>query len=192
MRQIIYISILVFVNITNGNAQLGTFPGSLDYYVYNELKDTLFLTNIDVGESVICKSTVIVDSIQIDDLGSKEIVFDRTYAGQTREIKQASQIMEDTKIHKYEIWNIDTKTLLFEFIDDYDFHYDNWILHGNNPNGNDNRNEGVCIYNYNFSIDHSGQIKIDINPDVINTANNCKSNKKEGIYRFINGKYIKE
>lgn len=163
-----------------------------DYYVYNDSKDTLQLTTIEVGKIIWRKSSIIVDTIQIDGIGSKEVLFARDYLGHTCDIKQVTQTLENTKIHKYEIWNIDTKTLLFEAIDKYEFNYNNWshlsTLRTEDSSSQNYLNKGKCSYKYEFSIDKNGQIIIDkIKYEKIN--NNCLADKKEGIYKFSNGKY---
>ena len=159
--------------------------------------DTLYLTKIDINTNGFSpsKSTKIFDTVQIDGIGSKEIIFERTYSGIYRNIMQAHQEEEYTKIHKYEIWNVDTKTLLFEAIDDYEFNYDYWQL----PNwmyldslfDNNGWNIGSCSYQYNFSIDNKGQINItSIRYKKMN--NDCIADKKEGFYKFMDGKYMIE
>lgn len=162
-----------------------------DYYVYHDSKDTLFLTKLNVGHSSITnRSTTIVDSIQIDGKGSKEIIFERTYSGDFRNIMQAHQEEEFTKIHKYEIWNLDTKTLLFEAISFYEYQYENWSLVTNYTSNDDGWRRGFCSYSYNFSIDSIGRIKIS-EIKTISTNEKCTPDKKEGFYIFTNGMYIK-
>lgn len=153
-----------------------------DYYVYHDSKDTLFLTKIDVGYSSITnKSTTVVDSIQIDGLGAKEVIFERHYEGEINDIKQAEQTEESRKIHKNEIWNIDTKVLLFEAISDYEFHYDNWNIHNGST-------KGICFYHYDFNIDSTGQIRIH-NLIELKTGNECRADKSTGIYKYENNGY---
>lgn len=200
MRQIIILSFLTFANSTFGQLQLNSLLSNPDYYVYNNSKDTLYLTKIDVSKNETfwdrpLKTSKIIDTIQIDGIGSKEIVFERTYSGTSRIIMQAWQSKEDTKIHKYEIWNIDTKTLLFEAIYDYEFNYEYWSL----PNelypdslfDKNGWNKGICSYKYDFSLDNTLQITI-VNIKYKNMNNDCIADKKEGRYKFANGKYTNE
>lgn len=190
MRNIVII-LIVIVNVPIfGQTQLITSQNNSVYYIYNNSKDTLFLTKIDVGE-IGSESNKISDSIQIDGLGSKEIVFERNYTGSTKDIKQASQTFEKTEIHKYEIWNIDTKTLIFEAVDEYKFSYDNWHFPSIFPDSLKGYNKGLCSYQYDFSMDNKGQISI-INLKYENVSNNCVADRKEGIYTFIYGIYTHE
>lgn len=193
MRQILILSFLIMSNLIYGQLLLS----NADYYVYNNSMDTLYLTKFDFrsNEFLHTKSSKIFDTIQIDGIGSKEIIFERSYSGNFRNIMQAHQEEELTKIHKYEIWNIDTKTLLFEAVDDYEFNYKNWRL----PNeslpdslfGKSGWTTGSCSYKYNFSIDNNGQIYI-VNIKYKNMNSDCITDKKEGCYKFTNGKYTNE
>lgn len=173
-----------------------------DYYVYNNSKDTLFLTEIDVGEWTPVKSNKIFDTIQIDGLGAKEIIFERHYEGEIRDIKQASQTEENRIIHKYEIWNIDTKTLLFQAVSYYEYRFENWMLDAPrvtidtidtiDTNDDNGWSRGFCSYTCDFSIDSVGKIKISLIKTTSTTNVPCTSDKKEGFYIFKNGQYIKE
>ena len=158
------------------------FLSNPDYYVFNNSKDTLYLTKIDIRTNEIfpTKSSKIFDTIQIDGTGSKEIIFERSYSGKYSNIMQAHQEEEFIKIHKYEIWNIDTKTLLFEAISSYEYRYENWHLVTNHSS-----------YAYDFSIDSTGRIKTSATK-TISTGAKCTPDKEEGIYTFTNGQYKKE
>jgi hypothetical protein len=190
MKKLTIILLVLLTSPIFGQTQLITSQNKSVFYIYNNSKDTLFLTKIDVGE-IGSESNKISDSIQIDGLGSKEIVFERNCTGLTRDIKEASQTFEKTEIHKYEIWNIDTKTLIFEAVDVYKFSYDNWRLPNIFPDSLKGFNKGICSRKYEFSIDNKGLIRIS-NLKYENVANNCIADKKEGIYKFINGKYSYE
>lgn len=164
-----------------------------DYYVYNNSMDTLYLTKIDIRSNVMfpSRSSKIFDTIQIDGIGSKEIIFERPYCGNYRNIMQEHQEEEVTKIHKYEIWNIDTKTLLFEAISYYEFRFENWSILGVYATDNDGWSRGNCSYSYGFSIDSIGRIKISGTKTIV-TNKECTPDKEEGFYIFTNGKYKKE
>ena len=164
-----------------------------DYYVYNNSIDTLSLTKIDSKANVpfSTKSYKIFDTIQIDGIGSKEIIFERSYSGKYSNIMQAHQEEEFTNIHKYEIWNIDTKTLLFEAISYYKFRFEYWSILGNYATDNDGWSRGNCSYSYGFSIDSIGRIKIS-RTKTKGTNKECTPDKEEGFYIFTNGKYKKE
>ena len=164
-----------------------------DYYLYNNSMDTLYLTKIDIStnEFFPTKSSKIFDTIQIDGIGSKEIIFERSFNGSFRNIMQAHQEEEYTKILKYEIWNMDTKILLFEAFSYYEFRFENWSIATNNSTDNDRWSRGVCSFNYDFSIDSIGRIKIS-GIKTISTNKECTPDKEEGFYIFMNGQYKKE
>lgn len=91
-KRALTIGMLMAVSIAFVYGQINySSMGNADYYVYNDSKDTLFLTPIHVGAFAPGKSIRIFDTLQIDGLGSKEIIFERHSAGETRGIKQASQ-----------------------------------------------------------------------------------------------------
>lgn len=192
MKQILILSFLILSNLNYGQLLLS----NSDYYVYNNSKDTLYLTKIESSKNKnfidgSLKSSKILDTIQIDGIDSKEIIFERSYSGESKNIMQAHQEEEFTKIHKYEIWNIDTKTLLFEAISFYEFRFENWSITTNSSIDNDGWNRGFCSYTYDFSIDSVGRIKIS-DTKVISTNKDCTPDKEEGFYIFRNGQYIKE
>jgi len=76
MRHILILSFLILSNLIYGQL----FLNNIDYYVFNNSKDTLYLSKIDINrnEFLPSKSAEIFDTIQIDGIGSKEIVFERT------------------------------------------------------------------------------------------------------------------
>lgn len=178
--------LLIFIvigNICSGqqvNDELIKHP---DYYVYNDARDTLYLTKIDVGHFFsVKKSTVIFDSIQIDGTGPKEVVFYRVYSGSYNDIKQAYQSEEKTVLSKYEVWNIETKMLLFEAVNSYQFESDTWHIEFGNE-------RIMCSYHYNFTIDSVGTITI-LNFLELMNEGNCNVDKSMGIYNYKNGQYI--
>jgi hypothetical protein len=192
MKQILLLGFLIMSNLIYGQLLLS----NADYYVYNNSMDTLHLTKIDFNTNKLLstKSSQIFDTIQINGIGSKEIIFERSYSRNFRNIMQAHQEEEFTKIHKYEIWNIDTKTLLFEAISFYEFRFEYWSLLTNYATDNNNNNgwsRGICSYNYEFSIDSIGRIKIN-GTKTISTNKECIPDKEEGFYIFTNGQYKKE
>lgn len=196
MRQFLILSFLIFNNLTYGQLLLS----NPDYYVYNNTMDTLYLTKIDVNKTETfwnrpLKSTKVYDTIQIDGIGSKEIIFERTYTGTSEINMQAFSSKDSTTIGKYEIWNIDTKTLLFEAIYEYQFNYESWQLHNwmasDSLFDKNGWNIGRCSYKYNFSIDSTGQINID-SITYNNKNNDCIADKREGLYKYMNGKYTYE
>ena len=192
MRQILIVSLFALIS----NLIYGQLLSNPDYYVYNNSMDTLYLTKIDINATnklSYTKSSKIFDTIQIDGIGSKEIIFERSYSGSYSNIMQAHQEEEFTKIHKYEIWNIDTKTFLFEAISFYEFRFEYWSLMTNYATGSNNNgwSRGICSYSYDFSIDSIGRIKTS-GTKTISTNKKCTPDKEEGFYIFTNGQYKKE
>jgi hypothetical protein len=78
-------------------------------------------------------------------------------------------ISESKTISKYEIWNIDSKLLLFEAINGFKYDYNHWDALYTIPDslqGLFGVGNGTCSYEYDFSIDSVGQI-------TIKNINNC-------------------
>lgn len=192
MRQILIVSLLLSSISMIGQVVLS----NPDYYVCNSGLDTLFLKNLDFRKNQPfgfrpANTTSIVDTIQLDGKGAKEIVFERTYSGVSEIIMQAHQSKEETIIHKYEIWNIDTKTLLFESVASYHFRFEYWSLLSDNFPENNGWTTGFCGYDYPFSIDSTGRIEIG-KATTISTQDGCTPDKEEGFYIFTDGQYRKE
>ena len=175
-------------------------------YIYNDSKDTIHFNKIDPnfrGSFGFCDKPKIIDSIQIDNKGRKEIVFYRFCRIQNDEHGGSFDISEKKEIGKYEIWNLDNKTLIFENITYLKYDYNNFRAGIGYSKGND-------FYNYDFKIDSLGIItikhfdkKIESTDKVINKKSKRKSirnvsdstlkpDKKEGVYKFIDGEYLKE
>jgi hypothetical protein len=55
----------------------------------------------------------------------------------------------------------------------------------------DGWSRGICSFNYDFSIDSNGRIKIS-GIKTLNTNKECTPDKEEGFYIFTNGQYKKE
>ena len=165
-------------------------------YIYNNHKDTLNLTKLNLHGFFHCNTIVVFDSIQIDGTGSKEIIFYRNCSSSYGDHGGTFDIEESKEIGKYEIWNLDTKTLLFEAMNYYKFDYSRFIAQASITH-----QQGIVSYEYDFSIDKKGNITIQ------NIRNNCVNNQKdslvvnsiecrpdheEGIYIFKDGVFKKE
>ena len=150
-------------------------------YVYNESSDTLFLPNIDVGQFCSCDSLQVVDAIQINGAGSNEIVFYRKCIGETNEHGGTFDIVEKTRLHKYEVWNLDEKEMLFEVVTDYKQDYNRFNVYAD-----PSHQQGSTKYRCHFSIDAQGEITIKNAPG----KNSMLLNRKEGTYTFVNGSYV--
>lgn len=196
MRQFLILSFLIFNNLTYGQLLLS----NPDYYVYNNTMDTLYLTKIDVNKTETfwnrpLKSTKVYDTIQIDGIGSKEIIFERTYTGtseinmqafhqktvlQLANMKYGILIQKHCYLKPYmsinltmSLGNFTIGWLQIVFLIKMDW------------------NIGRCSYKYNFSIDSTGQINID-SITYNNKNNDCIADKREGLYKYMNGKYTYE
>ena len=91
MKPILIISFLILFKLSYGQLVLN----NPNYYVYNGSKDTIYLTKLSSQSEPSSfrprPTTKIVDTIQIDGLGAKEVVFERHYEGEISDIKQAEQ-----------------------------------------------------------------------------------------------------
>lgn len=191
MRQLLIFTFLVLSGFMFGQNTVSYIKSNPDIYVFNNSKDTIYLTKVELGQWTITQLIKIVDTVQIDGLGSSEIVFVRTVNGETEEHGGMFDISESKTISKYEIWNVDTKTLLFEAVNSFEFDHNRQDARNAIPDslqGSFGFGKGNCSYMYDFSMDIKGQVII---KNTRNT-NNCMADKQEGFYKFINGKYTNE
>ena len=209
MKQILFFTIFICSNALYAQTSLN-FVLRENIYVYNNQKDTIFLSKIDAGIFFTCDDLKITDSIQIDGVGSKEIVFFRNCRGLKEDHGGTFDITESVKISKYEIWNLDSKQLIFEAISFYKSDYKRNQMH-KDPQ----RTKGVESWSYDFKIDSTGLIticklktktkayKLAFNAEKTKAKNqtvlekspynyNITSDKREGTYRYVNGNYIRE
>ena len=207
MKQILFFVILICSNPCLGQLDRSVkaaFQNGI--YFYNNQKDTIYLSDMDVPLSCQCKNLQAVDSIQIDGVGSKEIIFFRKCCGKIDEHGGTFVTSGYVNVSKYEIWNLDTKEMMFEATNFYKSKFDRDNL------GRD-RIKAVVSWSYNFRIDYAGTItisnlktkgyKFELNNEKTNAKNkhvrektpyksNFSTDKTEGTYRYVNGKYIKE
>lgn len=128
------------------------------YYVYNNSQDSIRLTQITDRPFSSCNSFEIIDSVQINNKGSKEIVFHRTCILTIRDHGGMFDIVEDGYISKYEIWDLDSKECLFEAVHNYFSAFSR--SHGYYPAKWPEVGEGSESYSYDFEIDSLGTIVI--------------------------------
>ncbi len=178
-------------------------------YLYNNEKDTIYLSKINIGNFCNC-DLKITDSIQIDGVGAKELVFFRSCSGSINEHGGTFDIDENTQISKYEIWNLDTKKMLFEAVTSYQSNYNRFNVYSEIRHV-----KGFEHTSCQFKIDSIGTITINngksdskahsyewktvkkkgktetIVEEVpyTNLINHCS---KEGKYVFVNGQYVRE
>lgn len=153
-------------------------------YVYNNQKDTIELSNISLEHRGFAPQTTtnsIIKHIQIDGKGSKEIVVYRFMKGSISDHGGTFDIDESKTLSKYEIWNVDTKELLFSAINILNHNYNRYLAYVNPTHQSGNE-----MYSYNFSINNAGDITI----SAFESFTKSKPDNKEGIYMFVEGKYI--
>ncbi len=187
MRQLLTLTLLVLCQVSFGQLSLVARANIPDFYVFNNEKDTIYLNKLDLGIYSYTDSIRIVDTIQIDGSGSKEIIFVRHCHGNSEAHGGMFDIEDYKVITKYEIWNLDTKTLLFEAIPVYKNDFRNSYAY-NEQWGSYRKGEGSAEYKYDFTIDKNGQVRLS---NLKNTFD-CKPDHAEGSYKFLNGKYTLE
>lgn len=208
MKKILSLIIFVFPQVLQ--AQTVPIIGNhKNRYLYNNEKDTIYLSKINIGNFCNC-DLKISDSVQIDGVGAKELVFYRNCSGSINEHGGTFDIDESTRISKYEVWNLDTKKMLFEAVTSYQSNYNRFNVY------NEIRHvKGFEHTSCQFKIDSIGTITIsNIKSDskahsyewktikkkgknetiveevpYTNLINHCS---KEGKYVFVNGKYVLE
>jgi hypothetical protein len=209
MKQILFFTILICSNPCLSQIERSLYIGiQKGIYVYNNQKDSLYLSEINVSLSCKFKDLQVVDSIQIDGIGSKEIIFFRSYKGKDANVGSISITQEYVNASKYEIWNLDTKEKMFEATNFYRSKFDTKNVGGGGI-------KGVVSWSYNFRIDDAGTItisklktktktnKLELNVEKTKTKNKRIYEKTPynyiffevkpaGTYRYINEKYIKE
>lgn len=178
-------------------------------YVYNNTKDTILFTNFlpkfsTIGfnpKSSLCGDIKIVDSIQVDGIGRKELVFYFTCTFFNSQHGGTFDIDESVEIGKYEIWNLDTKSVIFEVIDHKKTNFNRFIAGQPKANGN------TC-YKSDVTFDEFGTITV----KNVKTGCSVESEKKvksrgkrkknsrtttditgknqEIVYKFEGGKYV--
>jgi hypothetical protein len=186
MRQLLTIALLFLSQLLFGQLKLrkANIP---DHYLFNNTRDTIYLTNEHLGQFTWTDSIKIIDSIQIDGIGSKEIIFNRLMHGYTSSHGGMYDIEDNIVIKKYEIWNLDTKTLLFEAISDYKNDFNNFYAYDFQW-GSYRKGQGSENYKYDFIVNKTGQVSI----SNLRKTMNCKPDHAEGFYKFLNGKYALE
>jgi hypothetical protein len=123
--------IVLSLTLTLGQAQLRSANTTGNVYIYNHGHDTIFLSKLSllgVEISFNCDTLQIIDSIQVDGTGAKEIVFYRHCSGVSGRHGGSFDVTESAVLTKYEIWNLDTKHLLLEATNHYACNYDRFFV----------------------------------------------------------------
>ena len=187
MRQLLTLSLLVFCLVSFGQLPLGPRANIPDFYAFNNKRDTIYLTILHLEQFTHTDSIKIIDSIQMDGIGSKEIIFVRYAHGNTNAHGGMFDIVDYRAITKYEIWNLDSKTLLFEAIADYKNDFNNSYAYDFQW-GSYRKGQGSANYKYDFIVNKTGQVSIS---NLMNTID-CKPDHPEGSYKLLNGKFTLE
>lgn len=150
-------------------------------YVYNESKDTLFLPSLNLGSYCDCDAVEIVDTIQINGAGAKEIIFFRKCTGETNDQGGTFSASVKHRIQKYEIWDLDKKRMLFDVITYYDYEYEVFDTY-QNPSYQKDKRRFKCT----FGIDRNGIV-------TINNIRDKKGStgKKKGKYVFVHDEFVR-
>lgn len=208
MKLISFSIIFIFSNALFSQTSIGIV--NQDYYVYNNLKDTIHLGKIHDGWVLPCDNLKIIDTIQIDGVGAKEIIFFRkchVFAGGHG---GTFDIEESIEISKYEIWNLATKQMIFDAINFYKSNYERFVARSI-----PSRVKGFETYSYDFNIDSTGKItisnlkttvkaytfksktikkkrKIETVVEEVPYSYDFTSDKPIGTYKYLGGKYVRE
>lgn len=209
MKQILLLTLLIYSNPCLSQLER-SLTAALQHgiYIYNNQKDTIYLSDMHVPLSSKFKDLQVVDSIQIDGLGSKEIIFYRKCRGKIDEHGTTFVASGLVNVSKFEIWNLDTKEMMFEATN---FYKSKFVRN----NFGRISLKGKVTWSYDFSFDDTGLVTISklktkskgyiaqLNVEKTKAKNkhvfekkyninNLTSDKTEGAYRFINGKYTRE
>ena len=202
MRQIAIT--IIFIYFQNVCAQSPDIFRTNKYF-FNDGKDSIVLTPLMSRGFCLKNTTSICDKLQIDGQGLNEVVLYRSGFCIINEHGGSFDIDESVSVGKYEVWNLDTKQMLFDVITYYksDFNRFRVSIH----------TKGCESYTCNFRIDSLGTITIsDLKTDynvyeviwktitkhgkeitVVDkrpVKNIGLQTKNEGIYKYLQGGYI--
>jgi hypothetical protein len=153
-------------------------------YMYNDSKDTITLSSIDSSYGLCtCSLPKIVAEVQIDKKGAKEVVFYRKCHLINEFYRSSFRQTTRTTIKKYDVWNLDSKQLLFEAKSYYKSKFDGIDP---NPQKVPRHQKSTKQYQYSFRLNKKGTIQIK------HLRGKLKDlvKLKEGSYLFTDGKYV--
>ena len=150
-----------------------------DYYVYNDFKDTLELSSFGLLGCA-CDEPKLFKSIQLDSSGQKEIFIIRNCKGRNEMHGGTYDISEKIKFHKLEVWNLDTKVLLFEFKDRYKNKFDIF-----RTDMQPTVQKGTCSYLCKIKVDNMGIIQL----SNCHANSDCSFKPTEGKFQLIGQEY---
>lgn len=153
-------------------------------YIYNDSKDTIRLSSVNSSYGhCSCALPKVVSEIQIDQKGAKEVVFYRKCRIVDTGYQSSYRQTTTTTLKKYEIWNLDTKTLLFAATNYCRSKFDG--IHPN-PAVVPRQQKRTNHYQYDFRVNKIGNIQIKHLRGKLQDL----AEIKEGTYLFVDGKYV--
>jgi hypothetical protein len=182
MKKLVIFSVIIFAVSVHAQTVVSMNP---TFYVFNNGKDTIHLKKLDLGRMMNLSSVALVDSVQIDDVGAKELILLRKGTGFTDEHGGTFDISESKSMEQFEIWNADTKTLLFEAVSSWSYDYNIFRVQPLDPRFAKKQGKGSEKYKYDFIVTSSGNVII----DNFCGATNSKPDHAVGAYYYAEGKY---
>ena len=162
------------------NLQAQSLSSNPYYYIYNQGKDTIHFSTPDFKGLMVPK-LAILDSIQINGKGAKEIVFSRSFEGYINKHGGTFDIDEEFRQNIIEIWNLDTKQQIFQAVKYYSLHFNRFLAFGDLK-----REKGYHFYSYELHIDEKGEIQL----SNLISSENILPDHNLGTYSFDGERYI--
>lgn len=173
-----------------------SYKGSCNFIINDNTNDTLFLKTLHHSPFGGGCESKLIDSIQIDGIGAKEVVIYRKHNDSEERHGGSYDISTTTRLEKYEVWNVDSHQLLFQSTSYFFYNCANF-----NAYTEPSHTKGSCSYRSDFKIDKTGTITI----KGLKQRNNikgtyskksvgldyCQPLDNEGLYQFIDNKYQK-
>lgn len=148
-------------------------------FLNHDKKDTIFLTMKNKFQSNSC----FIEQIQIDNQGMKEVHITWTYTkpfGLGDYVGNETSSSSELKFVHHELWNLDTKELIFSALSYY--RLEEYFQMRNTEN------HTLTYSEYDFTLSETGKIIL----TNAKKSSNTTLDKAEGVYIYNNGKYTKE
>lgn len=179
-------SFLLFFSL--GYSQIHQPKGEKDaFYVYNKKKDTLFFPKID-REGFGSLFFNVEDSIQIDNKENKEIILTINLDYVVSDHGGTFDILKRKKYLKYEIWNLDTKSKVFEFYKTYEHNYNEFDAYKKPEKSRGSQNFS-CDFKFQGAEIIISNAKYSSEGDLVNNYSLNEIITSEGCYKYIDNKY---
>ncbi len=182
LRTLFVITFSLLLGNARLHAQTGIFKNH-DIYLYNNQKDTLVLDSVTGNGLCLCDSVKLTGIIQMNEPDLKIAVFYRNCYCSNEDHGGTFDVSEHKATSQYEVWSLDTKTLLFKAVNSLVSDFNNFNVY-DTPN----RQRGRNAYKYDFLIDGKGLITI----RNLSDDDNSKPDHEEGTYKLVDGKYTKQ